>query len=426
MRRMMSPYSSVKLKTTRVNKLKDFTSAAGIFGVTHILSLSQTAASVNMRVARLPNGPTLGFEIVDFILSSDIKSVQKRPRSSNQDFQTPPLVVMTGFKNADAPPQSPPKKSRVDQAEEKPIGADGVRIMTAMISGLFPAIDVNHAKLSDCRRVVLFNRNSETGNVDVRHYAVQRKPSGTSRAVSKLVRTCSNPKNVPNLGKANSISDYILKGGGASDSEGEGADEISYPPVKKDDTPVIKEESDDNEVNPKKRKLENEGERKKEALALVELGPRVTLKLIKIEEEVFTGRVLCHRYVHKTSDELEALEEKAPELKSSRRHVDKKMQEMITEYETSQEFKKTIKTKKKAEKKKEKSGKKKKAAPAPEDEAPKTKRRPPPSKRFTENRLGQPIQKVPWGEKEERFMGRGKKDQNSKKGDKKHGDKEDE
>lgn len=48
---------------SRKNTLKDFIAMAGPFKVTHMLVLSQTDDFVNLRVMRVPRGPTLSFHV---------------------------------------------------------------------------------------------------------------------------------------------------------------------------------------------------------------------------------------------------------------------------------------------------------------------------------------------------------------------------
>lgn len=43
------------------------------------------------------------------------------------------------------------------------------------------------------------------------------------------------------------------------------------------------------------------------AIRLTELGPRMNLELIKIEEEICSGEILYHKYIHKTDEEIKDL-----------------------------------------------------------------------------------------------------------------------
>ncbi len=88
---------------------------------------------------------------------------------------TPPLVVLNNF----------------SQSEESQ-----VKLMRATFQHMFPTINVKTVRLSECRRVVLFNFNKEDGSVEMRHYAIRATPVGISRSVKKVLQS-----KIPNLGE---------------------------------------------------------------------------------------------------------------------------------------------------------------------------------------------------------------------------------
>lgn len=62
----------------------------------------------------------------------------------------------------------------------------------------------------------------------------------------------------------------------------------------------------------------------KSAIRLVELGPRLTLQLMKVENGLLNGEVLYHEYVHKTEEELHNIKKQREEkvkLKANRTRV---------------------------------------------------------------------------------------------------------
>lgn len=63
LRKIMAPHTAEKLREKPSNTLKDFVHAAQPLGVTHLLMLAQSGASINLRIARLPSGPTLAFKV---------------------------------------------------------------------------------------------------------------------------------------------------------------------------------------------------------------------------------------------------------------------------------------------------------------------------------------------------------------------------
>lgn len=111
---------------------------------------------------------------------------------------TPPLVVLNNF----------------SQSEESQ-----VKLMRVTFQHMFPTINVKTVKLSECRRVVLFNFNKEDGTVEMRHYAIRATPVGISRSVKKVLQS-----KIPDLGQLQDIAQFIegTAGlGGLSDSEAE-------------------------------------------------------------------------------------------------------------------------------------------------------------------------------------------------------------
>lgn len=111
-------------------------------------------------------------------------------------------------------------------------------------------------------------------------------PTGVSRTVKKLMRT-----KLPNLGHHSDIADLFL-GQGLSDSEGEQDGPHSQVTVT--------------------QKVKDRGVARNavSAIRLKEIGPRLSLQLIKIEEGFEAGNILYHALVQKTQEEIEALREK--------------------------------------------------------------------------------------------------------------------
>lgn len=58
----------------------------------HERSLIEGTTTVNLRLIRLPRGPTLNFKILRYSLASDILRMARRPRSVGREFAEAPLV----------------------------------------------------------------------------------------------------------------------------------------------------------------------------------------------------------------------------------------------------------------------------------------------------------------------------------------------
>ncbi|KAG0170384.1 hypothetical protein DFQ28_009128 [Apophysomyces sp. BC1034] len=288
-RHIMEPYTATHLKERRTNRLKDFVVVAGQLGVSHFMIFSRTEKNTNLRICRAPRGPTLTFRVAEYALAKDCLSLQKAPKTSDIEYRQSPLLVLNNFKQ---------------EGKE-------FKVMTAMLQNMFPSIDVQTMKLSQARRVLLYNYNDDTGMIDVRHYSIGVKTTGISKSIKRVVTT-----NVPNLGNYEDISDYVLKEAIVSESDVEDGPES---------TVTLAQDF------PGRNNRKNE----QRAVRLHELGPRMTLELTKVEDGMCGGEVLYHRYVHKTQQEIaenerkrqRTMKEKDERRQQQERNVERKQKE---------------------------------------------------------------------------------------------------
>lgn len=303
-RQMMAPYTALKFKEDPHHKMKLAHYAkelSGPMGVTHLMAVSQNGPSLSLRIARTPIGPTLTFQLKQFSLSRQVRAIQRRPYNSPKAYAHPPIVVTNNFGDASAPAH--------------------VKLLRITFQQLFPAVNVETVQLSNCRRVVLFNfiqnvsggqRDHSTDNkdsqgddvVEVRHYAIRATPVGIHRRVRKLIEA-----KVPNLSKLQDISDYITGTTASGDPAG----------VMSDSEP---EDETSHVVLPQNFSGRGNAKSQKSALKLVELGPRLRLRLMKVEKELGTGEVMYHAYLNKSESEIQEKEAEikaAAELKKRRR-----------------------------------------------------------------------------------------------------------
>ncbi|KAJ3016242.1 hypothetical protein HKX48_004153 [Thoreauomyces humboldtii] len=273
----MEPNTALNLRERKGNKLKDFVAVAGQLSVTHLMIFSKTAAGTSLRIGRIPRGPTLTFRVTSYGLSADVLALQNRPKSPGSEFKTSPLVVLNNF-----------------GGDEKHI-----KLMATVFQNMFPSIQVQTMKLADARRVILFNLNSETNEVEFRHYTVSVKVTGVSKSIKTIIQT-----QVPtDLGRYEDVSDYILRGAFASESDVEDAGESTVT---------------------LSQKYIGKGNRQQEqrAIRLVEVGPRMQMKLVKIQNGLCEGEILYHALVHKSAKEIkeqEARRKKTEEERARRR-----------------------------------------------------------------------------------------------------------
>ncbi|GJN07671.1 hypothetical protein PR202_ga25517 [Eleusine coracana subsp. coracana] len=245
LRKVMLPYTALNLKEKKRNNLKDFLNVAGPLGVTHFMILSNPKSLPHLRMAKTPQGPTYTFQIEEYALAADIANSQKRPRCPPGIFKNSPLVVLSGFTG-----HGEPYKSLVQYFQY-----------------MVPAIDPNTVKLSTCQRVLLLKYDKEKGIVDFRHYSIKLQPVGVSRKIRKLMQN----NQVPDLRDLKDVSDYMTKAGYGSESEVD------------DEAATVSLVSDVDKLNRASRKS---------AVRLQEIGPRMTMRLVKVESGLCSGDVL--------------------------------------------------------------------------------------------------------------------------------------
>eukprot|EP01094_Clydonella_sp_ATCC50884_P017691 TRINITY_DN3130_c0_g1_i3.p1 TRINITY_DN3130_c0_g1~~TRINITY_DN3130_c0_g1_i3.p1 ORF type:complete len:343 (+),score=88.40 TRINITY_DN3130_c0_g1_i3:385-1413(+) len=193
-----------------------------------------------------PQGPTLTFSIKKFMLASDVARLQARPHSLSYEMQCPPLVVRSNMSSSES----------------------HVNLMSTMFESMFCPINPRTLKLAECRRVVLFQYDDKNDVVEFRHYVITIVPHGASKSIKKLVG-----KKIPNLGDYEDIADYIKSGAMGTESDAEDASMGANVTLPQDVS---------------KRTTENQ----QSAVRLKEIGPRIQMKLWKIEEGLCCGDIM--------------------------------------------------------------------------------------------------------------------------------------
>ncbi|KAK9864546.1 hypothetical protein WJX84_005879 [Apatococcus fuscideae] len=291
LRKVMAPNTASHLKESKKNMLKDFVNVAGPLGVTHFVILTATQGSCYMRVARSPRGPTVTLKIHEYALIRDVVGTQQRPRTPDTIWKNSPLVVMSSMG-----------------------GSEQLKLVTVLFQNLFPTINVQGVKLTDCQRVVLLSRNPQTGLIGFRHYSIVAKPSGVSKGIKSIVG-----RRVPDLSRLHDVSELLTQGGYGSESEGEEAAESRV---------TLAQDLGHGNLAARQSRVR-----------LHEIGPRMELEVVKIEEGLCSGRVLHHAYVEKSAEEVQEQQgevEQQQKLKEERR---KQQEENVKRKEAEQRAK---------------------------------------------------------------------------------------
>ncbi len=228
--------------------------------------LSATERSRYLRIAKAPRGPTVTWRVAAYAHAADVAAAQARPRAPESAFRTPPLVVLNNF------------------------GTEPhMKLAAIMFQNMFPPVNVHTVKLAATQRVLLVDYDRAAQRFRLRHYAIALKQVGVNRRLRRLL----TQRQVPDLGGCADVADFLVRGAGeASDSEGEdgAAARVTLAQDVRGAGNAAGAQS---------------------AIRLQELGPRLDLELLKVEEGLCAGAVLYHAHVRKTAEEAAALEAEA-------------------------------------------------------------------------------------------------------------------
>lgn len=327
----MYPYTAINLKESKMNSIKDFLSIVDVYGLSHMLMFTKTSKRAYVRLAKMPRGPTVTFRVEDYTLAADLfdytsNTIKKPTKPLTKSFNHMPLVIMNGFNS-----------TKISQEYVEP-----VNVAAMLIQSFFPPINLNEIQLKKCKRVVLFNLNFDEDlegkcipYVEFRHFDIDIEKHSIKKTISNII---NNKKT--DLSKFHNISEYILRQSGytsCSDNEDPNLGVCS----------IIKDE----EMKEEKVKVTKEGEEEdkdKIKVKLIELGPRLNLKIHKIEEGFLKGNILFHSVMKKSKKEIKEMMEKLKEkrkLKKARKEAQatnvSKKKEGMTEEEKEKEEKGT-------------------------------------------------------------------------------------
>ncbi|XP_058717788.1 suppressor of SWI4 1 homolog isoform X2 [Poecile atricapillus] len=261
LRKVLEPYTARRLQVRRSNSLRDLVAVAGPLGVTQFLALSKSQTGINLKLFRLPGGPTLTFKVLQYSLVRDVVSALRRHRMHEQQFLQPPLLVLGNF------------------------GVPGMemKLMAGMFQGMFPALNIHRLNLNSVRRCLLISYDADSQLLEFRHY-VQVVPVGLSRGIRKILQ-----EKFPDLGRMDDVSELLTGSVPLSESEAEPDVAQTVPEL------------------PQSCAGRGNAVTQQSAIRLTEIGPRLTLQLLKVEEGLGQGNVLYHGLAPKGEEELGAL-----------------------------------------------------------------------------------------------------------------------
>lgn len=260
----------------------------------------------------------------------------RHPKVGTKDFLTPPLLVMNNMISL---------KTTDDLTT--PISKQLESLTSSVFQSLFPPIYPQNTSLQIIRRVLILDRElSATPNlgpspesasyrINLRHYAITTNNTGLSRgirrldAVKKLMQNRANTKTLLNLGNLDDVAEYLLDPStlgveytSGSESEIETDAEVEVLDTKTRKAVKCRQfEPSANRDDEEFRRGSPNIERR--AVKLVELGPRLRLRMTKVEDGICAGRIMWHEYVSKSKEEVDEMEN----IWEERRHDKEKRKE---------------------------------------------------------------------------------------------------
>eukprot|EP00835_Amoeboradix_gromovi_P004428 NODE_344_length_10554_cov_0.516308.p4 type:complete len:313 gc:universal NODE_344_length_10554_cov_0.516308:1501-563(-) len=189
-RALMEPYVLTKLKQKASNTMKDFVSMAGTLNCGHIWVYNLTDNHLNLRLSRLPQGPTLVFRVNQLATHADIIKDQPRPKSfSIGTITTPPVLIFNNFD-----------------------GHRHLELAKELLQSAFPPINVQSTVVKKIKRVILFHYDQSKDVVHMRHYFIESiEQSDNSSFISELTNSNIDLSQYGDISDAMSSLSHLAK-----------------------------------------------------------------------------------------------------------------------------------------------------------------------------------------------------------------------
>jgi len=292
-RQVMEPFTASNIKVRPKNVIKDFVHIAGVMKVSHLVMFTKTQRGPYLKIGRFPRGPTITFSVENYTLGKDVRSSLKRQVTYAKQYANHALLLMNNFGGSEE--------------------GKSLQLVESMFQNMFPSVNPNKVKVNSIRRCVLLNYNKDTKLIEFRHYTIKLTPVGLNKGIKKIVTS-----KIPNLGKCSDMGEFIDKGGGLSESEAED-----------DETTHV--------TAPRGVSVRGVMGGATSSVKLVELGPRMTLKMVKIEEGLLDGEIIHHEFVEKTEEQKKEIRETREKRKREKEKRKKEQEKNIRKKQKDRE-----------------------------------------------------------------------------------------
>ncbi|MES1902774.1 MAG: hypothetical protein MHPSP_001894, partial [Paramarteilia canceri] len=253
---VFQPLTLIKSESFSQLSFKKIAESLSVVKATHLMVLSDGLDCPILRVARSPAGPTITFRIKNHAVSQDVRFMKPDASLEAKHFFTTshPFLITSNFNSE----------------------LGHLKIASVLLQNMFPIFDIEESELKLFKRCAIFNYNEETQDIDFRHYlkkyfsSIIKTPLSSNDSISKL-----SGSGLIKMTDISDISDFVLKS------------------------------SENNDKN--ENLLSNNSTstfESKYSLRLKEIGPRMKMEIMKIEEDFFDGKVLYHNEIKKSAKEM--------------------------------------------------------------------------------------------------------------------------
>ena len=239
-----------------------------------MIAVTNSEKNSYLKIAKMPSGPTITYNINKYCFSSDINKEVASKRPLSKIFNQIPVVILNNF------------NSNSEFGNEEPL-----KICSSMFQSLFPPLNFNEIDTNKLKRAFLVNLSFDEGKpvFQLRLFDIDVVKASSKKTIANIINS-----KITDFSKFDNIADYVLKHSGYTDNSDN--------------------EGEDSNINLNLNEARDEKAKKFNKIKLIEVGPRIDLSLVKIEEGFFKGNVAYHEFIKKSKKEIfdtaKALKEK--------------------------------------------------------------------------------------------------------------------
>lgn len=359
LRKVMLPFTAKDLDKSGNTKIIDYVEFSKQAHVTHLITLTSSVSLTALNICRLPHGPTLTFDIQNYCTMKNLRNFYQKDLNHQitcdemSFFKDPAICILNNFTSNES----------------------HIQLMSLTFQNMFPPVDVKSFKLSHVKRVALFNFDDEDETIEMRHYGIKKETDAITPFKLGKMKKSANKKLKDVQYKLEKTKEELQElynqrkemkekyGKSKTIEKLQSIEDLSDPMTNLEADIALKEKTLLSYVDKEKNiqlELENienneslmepstnnpsssnsfQGEsvevddmfesnsRTKVKIRLEEIGPRMTLKLRKVVEGVFTGETIYHSVFEDKPQEIKDAERKEKEEKKKLKEQRRKTQE---------------------------------------------------------------------------------------------------